>query len=92
MAAHPIVVVDHGKVEIPQELQDDPRFKDGARLQLVPVQPVASTDATARKGDWHRLEGILADSEFDSTEWKRQERERELTHDEQKFGKTRPAW
>ena len=45
-----------------------------------------------RKGDWRRLDGILAGHPFDATEWKRQEREWELAHDERKFGTKRPEW
>lgn len=89
MAAHPIVVVDDdGQVRIPEALRDDPRFQNGAKLKLVPIE-----EATPKVvGDWRRLRGILAHSDFDATEWKRQERERELTHDERKFGTSRPTW
>jgi len=90
MAAHPIVVVDGGVIQIPVEYQSDPRFQDGATLELIPVQ--SSGDEAAAKGDWRRLDGILADETFDATDWKRQEREQELAHDERKFGTTRPAW
>ena len=91
MAAHPIVVVDHGMIQIPVEYQSDPRFQDGAALELVPVQ----TDAvamSAAKGDWRRLDGVLVSKTFDTTTWKRQERELELAHDERKFGSSRPTW
>ncbi len=94
MAAHPIVVVEHGKVEIPEEVQSDPRFQNGSKLQLVPVAGPADTDIGKPKGDWRRLEGILAreGETFSATEWKRQEREWELAHDERKFGTKRPEW
>ncbi len=90
MAAHPIVVVDGNVIQIPVEYQSDPRFQDGARLELIPVQS-SDCDATG-KGDWRRLEGILADENFDATDWKRQQREEELAHDERKFGARRPTW
>jgi hypothetical protein len=94
MAAHPIVVIHDGKVQIPEEVHDDPRFQNGATLQLVPVAAMAVSDLPAPKGDWRRLEGILAreGETFSATEWKREERERELAHDERKFGVKRPSW
>jgi hypothetical protein len=74
MAANPIAVVHDGMVEIPNELKDDPRFRNGASLRLVPVieAPVAI------KGDWRRLEGILADSDFDPNSELEAEKQREL--------------
>ena len=39
MAAHPIAVVHDGIVEIPDDVKTDPRFQNGARLQLVPLSP-----------------------------------------------------
>jgi hypothetical protein len=91
MAAHPIVVIDNGVIEIPAEYLSDPRFQNGASLELVPVE--AGRDAVpSAKGDWRRLDGIFADEAFDTTEWKRQERELELAHDERKFGVRRPSW
>ena len=91
MAAHPIVVVGDGVIEIPEELRDDPRFQKGAALELVPVEPSTSIGEVSHK-DWRMLEGILSNSEFDATDWKRQEREWELAHDERKFGTARPDW
>jgi hypothetical protein len=91
MAAHPIVVVDGGTIQIPAEYKGDPRFQDGATLELVPVQSRGVVE-TATKGDWRRLDGILAGETFDTTAWKQQERERELARDEQKFGNSRPSW
>ena len=94
MAAHPKVVVgEDGTVVIPESLQKDPRFKAGAVLELIPVISNASAPDDADKGDWRRLDGILAkDEPFDATAWKQQEREWELAHDERKFGIRRPAW
>jgi hypothetical protein len=91
MAAHPIVTVDQGVVRIPAELQSDPRFRDGARLELVPVHQVDVVEPEL-KGDWRELDGILAGVSFDATDWKRQEREFELAHDERKFSVTRADW
>jgi hypothetical protein len=91
MAAHPIVVVDGGTVQIPAEYKGDPRFQDGAQLKLVPVESQAAAISTAQ-GDWRRLDGALAGAPFDTTAWKQQERERELAHDERKFGISRPTW
>lgn len=58
MVANPVVVVisEDGKVAIPKELQGDPRFQTGAKLQLVPIEQNNSSD----KGDWHRLRGALS--------------------------------
>jgi hypothetical protein len=85
------VVVDGGTIQIPAEYQGDPRFQDGAKLELVPVQSPGPSVSTA-KGDWRKLDGILAGEAFDTTAWKQQERERELAHDERKFGVSRPTW
>jgi hypothetical protein len=59
MAANPIAVVHDGMVEIPIELKYDPRFRNGAKLQLVPV-PVSEQPPQEPRGDWRRLEGILS--------------------------------
>ena len=92
MAAYPIVVIDDELLQkLPESFRGDPRFQKGSTLELVPV---AKTESLLEepKGDWHRLDGLLEDGEFDTTEWKRQEREWELAHDERKFGHTRPTW
>lgn len=93
MSAHPIAIIQDGKVEIPEEVQNDPRFQNGAKLELVPVRVTAEPVAKA-VGDWRRLEGILAreGETFSATEWKREQREWELAHDERKFGVKRPSW
>ncbi len=80
MAAHPIVVVDHGKIIIPNELHDDPRFRDGARLQLVPVE-VNATGVEHSAEAWETfmgLQGLLADSEYDPNAELEKEKQREL--------------
>jgi len=81
MAAHPIVVVEDGKVEIPHELQRDPKFKDGARLQLVPVSVVRELSEEDRKKAWdnfRKLEGLLAHSDYDPNAELEKEKQREL--------------
>lgn len=80
MAAHPIVVIDHGKVEIPEELQGDPRFRDGARLQLVPVETAAVNGQKPNEvlPSWERLAGILANSDYDPNAELEREKEKEL--------------
>jgi hypothetical protein len=93
MSAHPIVYVsEDSTVEIPEKFKDDPRYQKGAALELVPVPDSLSEPVEKHKGDWRRLGGILAGYPFDATEWKRQEREWELAHDERKFGTKRPEW
>jgi hypothetical protein len=93
MAAHPIVVVgDDSTVEIPEKFQADPRYQKGAALELVPVAATDVAPVQKTEDDWRRLGGILAGLPFDATEWKRQEREWELAHDERKFGTKRPEW
>jgi hypothetical protein len=87
-APHTIVTIDHGLVRIPSELQSDPRFQDGARLQLVPVD-AQTRDVPDVTRDWRELDGILAGADFDTTAWKREEREFELAHEERKFGSSR---
>jgi hypothetical protein len=84
MAAHPIVVVEHGKVEIPPELQEDPKFKNGARLQLVPVSVMRELSEEDRKKAWdnfRKLEGILANSEYDPNAELEKEKQRELAEE-----------
>ena len=81
MAAHPIVVVEDGKIDIPEELQEDPRFRDGARLQLVPVSVARELSAEERKKAWEgfrKLRGILADSDYDPNAELEKEKQREL--------------
>ena len=78
MAANTIVVVDHGKIEIPKELQSDPRFSDGARLQLVPL-PLSTEQNTAEAWDnFMSLAGLLADSDYDPNAKLEEEKQREL--------------
>jgi len=84
MAAHPILVVEDGKVEIPYELQRDPNFQDGARLQLVPVSVVRELSEEERKKAWdnfRKLEGILAHSECDPNAELEREKQRELAEE-----------
>jgi hypothetical protein len=84
MAAHPIVVVEHGKIDIPQELQGDPKFQDGARLQLVPVSvtgELTEEDRVRAWEDFRKLEGILADSEYDPNAELETEKQRELAEE-----------
>lgn len=80
MAAHPIVTVDHGRVTIPEELQSDPRFRDGARLQLVPIEAAGPSVADPAKAweDFMSLEGLLANSVYDPNAELEKERQREL--------------
>jgi hypothetical protein len=101
MASNPILVVGDGIIELSEELRSDPHFKKGTRLELV-----SSTDSAivfrprnvdvgekrASPDDWRSLQGILADDGVDTTEWKKQDREWELAHDERKFGIARPQW
>ncbi len=61
MAAHPIVVVGDGIIEIPTYLQQDPRFQKGAKLELVPVEPATQSFGQPPKGDWRRLRGMFKD-------------------------------
>ena len=76
-AAHPIAIIHDGIVEIPDEAKADPRFQNGAKLQLVPVtelQPMPKNDWS----DWRRLEGILSDSKFDPNAELEAEKQKEL--------------
>ena len=88
MAAHPIVVVDHGVAEIPKELRNDPRFRDGAKLQLVPLEAENEphADEQQRWREFLALGGLLADSDFDPNEELEKEKQRELA-DEARWAK-----
>jgi hypothetical protein len=79
MAAHPIVVIEHGRAEVPEELQADPQFKDGARVQLIPVS-VSADNAVAEDvlARWESLRGVFADSEFDPNAELETDKQREL--------------
>ena len=78
MATNPIVVVDHGRVHIPEELKTDPRFQDGAHLELVPVSQVSFRTGQQAWEDFMNLEGILADSDYDPNAELEKEKQREL--------------
>lgn len=83
MAAHPIVTIHDGKVEIPDELKDDPRFCDGARLELVPRpehKPQTNAEAWER---FRELQGIFADYPGDANLTLEEERQAELRQEEQ---------
>ena len=82
-----IAVVHDGIIRIPAELEADPGFQNGARVRLIPVEASVPTET-----DWRAFEGMFADASFNATDWKRQEREFELAHDERKFGIKRPEW
>ena len=84
MAAHPIVVIDHGRVEIPEELQSDPRFRDGARLQLVPIPTISNSGADLAKAweDFLGLGGLLAHSDYDPNAELEKEKQRELEEED----------
>ena len=86
-----IVTVHGGMVRIPADLEADSRFRDGARVKLESIEPVERAQPASR-ADWQAFEGMFADPRFDTTDWKRQEREFELAHDERKFGTKRPGW
>ncbi len=84
MAAHPIVVIEHGRVEVPEELQEDPHFKDGARVQLVPVSfNAGEVSAEEILAKWESLRGILADSAFDPNAELEAEKQRELAAEDE---------
>jgi hypothetical protein len=91
-ATSTIAVVQGGIVRIPRELEADPGFRDGARVMLLSLAASALSDETDPETDWRALEGMFGDSSFDATDWKRQEREFELAHDERKSGINRPEW
>jgi hypothetical protein len=81
MAAHPIVTIHDGKVEIPEELKDDPRFCDGARLELVPA---SGQSVQTDSGAWQAfidLQGIFADDPGDANASLERERQDELAEE-----------
>jgi hypothetical protein len=83
MAAHPILIVGDGVIEIPEELQKDPRYQAGARLELVPVsEGVRGESVPEIKGDWRRLRGIFKDHEINLNDELRKDRLAELASDE----------
>ncbi len=84
MAAHPIVLIDHGRVEIPEEPQSEPRSRDGARLQLVP-RPTTSNSGAALAKAWEDFLGFggpLAHSDYDPHAELDKEKQRELEEED----------
>ncbi len=85
MAAHPTVIIDHGRVDIPEELRNDPRFRDGAWLRLVPVpsEVPGFAQASAQKSghDFFSLKGMLANAKFDPNAELEKEKRRELAQE-----------
>lgn len=59
MAAHHILTVGDGVIEIPEDLQNDPCFQNGARVEVVPV---AAGETALTQGDWRRLRGMFKDA------------------------------
>jgi hypothetical protein len=84
MAAHPIVVVSEGAVKIPAELRNDPRFQDGAALELVPARSAA--DDLQPAGDWRRLRGIFKHSGVNLNDELDKDRLSELALDDRMTG------
>ena len=84
MAAHPIVVVvGDGIIEIPENLQHDPRFQKGARLELVPVAEAGlMPQANSQKGDWRRLRGIFKGLDINLNDELQKDRLAELASDD----------
>jgi hypothetical protein len=80
MAAHPILIVGDGVIEIPEELRKDPRYQKGAKLQLVPVDAASRTPAV--HGDWRRLRGIFKDADVNLNDELEKDRLAEQASDE----------
>jgi hypothetical protein len=81
MAAHPVLIVGDGVIEIPEDLRNDPRFQKGAKLTLVPVSENIS-EAAEIKGDWRRLRGMFRDLDVNLNDELRKDRLAELASDE----------
>lgn len=83
MAAHPIGIVVDGKIELPDEAKTDPRFREGARLELVPITPASEEAPTPRLTEepweeWRKLAGSWAHVDVDPNALLDEERKREL--------------
>jgi hypothetical protein len=80
MAAHPVVVVDDELLKkLPVQLQGDPRYQCGARLELVPVvPPEAQPSPDEILATWKSLQGILEHSSYDPNAELEKEKQREL--------------
>jgi hypothetical protein len=81
MAANPVVYIHNGIVKVPAEMESDPRFREGAALQLVPVAASTALPGNQAAGDWHRLRGALADLGVSLNEELNQERLEENLRD-----------
>jgi|GEM_PF-5064714 len=81
MAAHPILIVGDGVIEIPEDLRDDPRYQKGAKLVLVPVSEHIAASSEP-KGDWRRLRGIFKDLDVNLNDELNKDRLAELASDE----------
>lgn len=91
MASYPVLTVGDGVIQIPKELQDDPRLKKGARLFLVtpqggPLLLECADDLARTEGDWRKLRGALKNAGVRLTEEMEAEKQRELAADERMMG------
>lgn len=81
MAAHPVLIVGDGVIEIPENLRQDPRFQKGAKLTLVPMSEEVAA-APEIKGDWRRLRGMFKDLNVNLNDELNKDRLAELASDE----------
>jgi hypothetical protein len=81
MAAHPILIVGDGVIEIPEDLRQDPRFQKGAKLALVPVSEDVA-EVPELRGDWRRLRGMFKDLDVNLNDELNKDRLAELASDE----------
>jgi hypothetical protein len=91
VASYPVLTVGDGVIEIPKELQSDPRLKKGARLVLVtsehgPLVLESAEDLDKPKGDWRRLRGALKHLDVRLTDEMEADKQRELAADERMMG------
>jgi hypothetical protein len=83
MAALPVLTFHDGKLDVPQQLQDDWKLHEGSELRVtysrfgkILLEPMVydSTEWTSAIADWRSLEGSLPD--LRTPEWEAEARER----------------
>jgi len=93
MAGNLILTVKNGSIVIPQEMKNDPNFRDGAELELVSSEGSVVLHRQASVeiepvGDWRRLEGLFAGSTINLNDELEKDRLRELKLDERMIRET----
>ena len=79
MAAHPVVIVDDELLaKLPEGFRDDPRYRRGARLELVPLAEASADNRKTAVDAFIAARGMFANSGWDGNAALEAERLQEL--------------